>query len=436
MTVTSSGQDTGTGYGRPASSHDARLTEVGPETPMGEALRRYWHPVASSSALTSDLPHRTRILGENLVVFRDGSGRPGVVFERCAHRGSSLFYGRVEEDGIRCCYHGWKFDVQGHCLEQACEPGRGLRRDVARQPWYPVEERYGLVFVYMGPPDRKPPLPRYECLENLADGESLFSEVPVPGQNVTGLVGDFNWLQAFENAMDPVHAMWLHYTHSGPQFEGTGTIGFPPSYFDPYTVSDKIRYNITTDHGLMYRQRWQRDQPDGTTADMDWCFEVQLPNIIALPDFVEVVPDRRHDCLIWIVPSDDTSYRAFMVVRAQSPDRLTRIVLGIKQNGKLFFELTEEEKQRFPGDFEAQSSQGPITQHSEETLATSDKSVVALRRMLRKMVDDVEAGRDPINVEHGQAQLRQVKSGVFTVSPGLTARSTAVAPSVADARVG
>jgi nitrite reductase/ring-hydroxylating ferredoxin subunit len=416
MTVTSSDPDTGTGYGRRAPSYDARLTEVGRGTPMGEALRRYWQPIASSSALTSDVPHRTRILGEDLIVFRDGNGRAGVVFERCAHRGSSLFYGRVEEDGIRCCYHGWKFDVQGHCLEQACEPGGGLRRDVARQPWYPAEERYGLVFVYMGPPELKPSLPRYEIFEDLEEGESLFSDIPGPGPNVTGMLQEFNWLQAFENAMDPVHATWLHYTHSGQQFDGVGQGGFPPSWFDPYTVADKVQHSIKTEHGVMYRQRFEREEPDGTTVPTDWDFEVQLPNIIALPDFVKVVPDRRHDLLIWVVPADDTSHRAFIVARAKSVDRLLRVIIGIKQNGKLPWELTEEDKQRFPGDFEAQGSQGPITLHSEETLATSDKSLVTLRRQLRKIVDDVEAGRVPQNAESGEAPPRAVKSGIFTVA--------------------
>src|SRR5205085_9281314 len=133
--------------------------------------RRYWHPIASSATLTPDVPHRTRVLGEDLIVFRYRQGRPGVVAERCAHRGSSLFYGRIEDDGIRCCYHGWKFDVQGHCLEQACEPALGRRRDAARQPWYPVEERYGLAFVYMGPPELKPELPRYDVLADPAEDE-------------------------------------------------------------------------------------------------------------------------------------------------------------------------------------------------------------------------------------------------------------------------
>ncbi|MFF4806316.1 Rieske 2Fe-2S domain-containing protein [Streptomyces sp. NPDC001351] len=410
------GTDTGTGYGRPRPSHDARLTEVGPGTPMGEALRRYWHPVANSGALTSEVPHCTRVLGEDLIVFRDGAGRAGVVFERCAHRGSSLYYGRIEEDGIRCCYHGWKFDVQGHCLEQACEPGRGRRRDVARQPWYPVEERYGLVFVYMGPPERKPPLPRYDFFEELEEGEAIYAEIPVPGQDVTGMFTDFNWLQGFENALDAVHPMWLHYHHSGPQFDMTGTPdGLPHSFFDPDTAPAKIRYE-RTERGAMTGQRFERKEPDGTTAEVEMVVEVQVPTIIALPDTAWAHPGRRHDCLIWVVPSDDTTTRAFIVVRGKDIERVLHVVTGIRQNGKLYFELTEEEKQRFPGDFEAQGSQGPITLHSEETLASADKGIVMLRRMLRQAVDDVEAGRDPQNAHPDDNAPRSTPAGFFDVS--------------------
>ena len=426
--TTASELDTGTGYGRAKGTHNARLTETGPGTPMGEAFRRYWHPIASSNGLTSDVPHRTKVLGEDLIVFRDKQGRPGVVAERCAHRGSSLFYGRVEDDGIRCCYHGWKFDVQGRCLDQPCEPGGGRRRDAARQPWYPVEERYGLVFVYMGPAEHKPPLPRYEIFENLPEGEQMFSEIPVPGMNVTGMVTPCNWLQTYENAIDPVHATWLHYTHSGKQFDGVGEPGgFPEDFFDPYSASDKTSY-AKTDHGAMYTQSFSMHDEDGNSRDLDWIVELQLPNIIALPDFVQLAVDRQHDCMIWMVPADDHSFRNFIATRATSIDRMLRLALGIKQNGKLSFELTEEELQRYPGDNEAQVSQGPITLHSEETLGTTDKGVVMLRRQLAKIVDDVEAGRDPQNTERGEAALRKVASGVFTVAASDGA-ATAVAES-------
>jgi phenylpropionate dioxygenase-like ring-hydroxylating dioxygenase large terminal subunit len=153
--------DVGTGFGRPPATHIKSLTEVGPGTPMGNLLRRYWHPVGLGSHAT-ETPREVRVLGEDLILFRDKTGRPGLVQARCAHRGTTLYYGKVEERGIRCCYHGWLFDVEGRCLEQPCEPEGGLFRDRVRQPWYPVREFYGLVFAYMGPPEKKPVLPRYQ----------------------------------------------------------------------------------------------------------------------------------------------------------------------------------------------------------------------------------------------------------------------------------
>ncbi|AYC35841.1 Rieske 2Fe-2S domain-containing protein [Streptomyces sp. NPDC001178] len=425
--------DTGTGYGRKPSSHDARLTEVGPGTPMGEALRRHWQPIASSTALTSDVPHRVRMLGENLIVFRDGQGRAGVVFERCAHRGSSLFYGRIEEDGIRCCYHGWKFDVQGHCLEQACELDGGRRRDLARQPWYPVEEAYGLVFVYMGPPELKPPLPRYDSLEPLGEGESYHTSWAVPGAEVIGLEQDYNWLQLFENAVDPVHAAWLHSNHSGFQFQGTGTTGFPEHYYDPSTAAERTTYH-RTGNGVKYIWRYQDDLgADGASVDLEWSVECMLPNIIALPDFIRSTPDVRCDMLIWVVPADDTHHRLVFSVRSADPERATSFMFGIKQNGKDGWLLSEEEKQRFPGDYEAQWSQGPITQHSEETLAPSDKGVVMLRRLLRTMIDDVEAGRTPLGVATPGEPVRHVEAGLVTRPQAPAETDRAAAPTAAGA---
>jgi len=163
MNDTTRAIDTGTAYGRPAPTHDRALTEVGAGTPMGELMRRYWHPVGLARDAGAT-PRMVRVLGEDLVLFRDAAGRPGLVHPHCTHRGASLYYGKVEERGIRCCYHGWLFDVQGHCLEQPCEPEGGRARDARRQPWYPLEERYGLVWAYLGPPEKKPVLPRYDAL--------------------------------------------------------------------------------------------------------------------------------------------------------------------------------------------------------------------------------------------------------------------------------
>ncbi|MGY2011473.1 Rieske 2Fe-2S domain-containing protein [Nocardia gipuzkoensis] len=421
--------DTGTGYGRKAPTYDARLTEVGPGTPMGEALRRYWHPIATSAALTSDLPHRTRLLGEDLIVFRDGQGRAGVVFERCAHRGASLFYGRIEDDGLRCGYHGWKFDVRGRCLEQACEPDRGRRLDAARQPWYPVEERYGLVFVYMGPPERKPVLPRYDCLEDLAEGEQYYAEWPIPGMNVTGPVQDFSWLLIYENTIDPVHINWLHSQHSGYQFLGTGTTGFPEDFFDPYTLPGRVTYE-RTEFGAKYGIRFLDKEEDGVRPERVWGAELHLPNATVLPDWVRLVPDAQADMVIWAVPVDDTRHRAFFSIRSGDPERVHRFVLGITQNGKNPWELTEEERRRFPGDGEVMTSQGPVALHSEETLATTDRGVVLLRRLLRAMIDDVEAGRDPQGVSLVDVPPRRTQGGMFTLSTA-TAEENPTAASTA-----
>jgi nitrite reductase/ring-hydroxylating ferredoxin subunit len=139
--------DTGTAYGRPVGASLLELAQVGPGTPYGEVLRRYWQPVALSAGATTT-PKRLRILSEDLILFRTKRGKAGLVVPDCAHRGASLFYGRVEDEGIRCCYHGWIFDTEGRCLEQPCEPDLGRHRDRVRQPWYPVREYHGVVFAY------------------------------------------------------------------------------------------------------------------------------------------------------------------------------------------------------------------------------------------------------------------------------------------------
>jgi phenylpropionate dioxygenase-like ring-hydroxylating dioxygenase large terminal subunit len=354
------------------------------------------------------------VLGEDLVVFRDGQGKPGVVIERCTHRGASLYYGRVEDDGIRCCYHGWKFDTQGHCIEQACEPGLGLKRDVVRQPWYPAAERYGLVFVYLGPPELKPELPRYDALENPADGEKYFASWPVPHAAITGMPSDFSWLNLYENSADPTHVTWLHSGHSGYQIMGTGTFGYPENFYDSATIAKRLTYERTT-HGVKYTQRFELKGEDGEITECGFAVEQHLPNVFSLPDYVKITPDERPDQLLWVVPSDDTSHRLFFSIRTNDPERMVRFVIGITQNGKQNYELTDQERHQFPGDVEAQSSQGAITLDSEETLATGDRGVVMLRRMLLAMADDVEAGREPINIIRDAAEVHHVQPVLFTI---------------------
>ena len=380
--------DEGTGYTRRPSTHEAKLAEVGRGTPMGELLRRYWHPVGLGSHATGT-PREVRILGEDLVLFRDGSGRPGLVWARCCHRGTTLYYGKVEERGLRCCYHGWLFDTEGRCLEQPCEPDAGASyRTRIRQPWYPVEERYGLVVAYMGPPERKPLLPRYDALEEPEAGEFIDVDDTSIGSGGAA-VAPCNWLQHFENVVDPYHVPILHGSFSGMQFVPAMNL-IPEVSFEVTGRGVKVSSIRQLDGGkVMHR----------TT-------EVLLPTLRVVPN-PYVGTYGRVESIGWTIPIDDTHYRIYTAGRVRekgvllprSPDAAKR---------KSWHEMTADERRAAPNDWEAQVGQGPITFHSEEHLASSDRGIIQLRRLLASQVDAVARGEDPLGVhfDHASAYVR------------------------------
>ena len=368
--------DTGTGYYRKPASHNPRLTEVGRGTPMGELLRRYWHPVGLAADAGST-PRALRVLGEDLVLFRDGGGTPGLVHANCAHRGTSLYYGKVEERGIRCCYHGWLFDTRGHCVEQPCEPGGGRARHTVRQPWYPVRERYGLLWAYMGPAEKKPVLPKYEALENLEPGEFIEAD----GNSIGGggpKIIPCNWLQHYDNLVDPYHVVVLHGSFSGTQF--VEQMGLMPQVSWKYSR-----------HGVQVLSL--RTLPDGRVFRR--ISEAVLPTLRVIPN-PRVAQYARVESLGWVLPIDDTHFRIYTAGRVRSAGELFR--QRSRLNGKLWEELTDEEHQLFPGDYEAQVSQGAIADHTAENLALSDQGIAMLRRMLEQQVSLVENGGDPVGV--------------------------------------
>jgi phenylpropionate dioxygenase-like ring-hydroxylating dioxygenase large terminal subunit len=367
--------DIGTGYGRKPSTHLSQLTDVGPGTPMGALLRRYWHPVGLSSHATAR-PREVRVLGEDLVLFRDGGGRAGLVVARCAHRGTTLYYGKVEERGIRCCYHGWLFDVEGNCLEQPCEPDGGRMRDRVRQPWYPVEERYGLVFAYMGPPEKKPVLPRYDCLEVLDDGEFIDADDTSIGSG-GGAIAPCNWLQHYENVLDTYHVPILHGNFSGTQF--TEVMNQMP----------KVTWDLTP---LGVKAFSTRTLPDGRL--MKRTTEVALPTLRVVPN-PYVGGYGRVESLGWTLPIDDTHYRIYTAGRVREKGVFLPRGAGAATNRKPWRDMTPEERRDFPGDWEAQVGQGAITFHSDEHLASSDQGIVLLRRLLHRWVNAVARGEDP-----------------------------------------
>jgi phenylpropionate dioxygenase-like ring-hydroxylating dioxygenase large terminal subunit len=372
----------GSAYLLKPPTHNARLTEVGRGTPMGELLRRYWHPVGLSSD-AADTPRPVKILGEELILFRDGQGRAGLVYPRCCHRGTTLYYGKVEERGIRCCYHGWLFDVEGHCLEMPCEPNpTGAQCQRVRQPWYPVEERYGLVFAYLGPPDKKPVLPRYECLEVMEPGEFVEADDSSIGSGGI-VIAPCNWLQHFENVVDPYHVPILHGTFSGPQF------------VEQMAAFPKVKFEYGR-QGV--KSTSIRPGPDGKRFRR--VTEAVVPTLRVVPN-PRVAQYGMVESIGWTLPIDDTHYRIYVAGRVCEKGELAKF--KSRYNGKAWAELTAAEHQKFPGDVEAQVGQGPITFHSEEHLMSSDQGVSMLRILLQKQIDIVASGGDPLGVAFDEA---------------------------------
>ncbi|MDH3753110.1 MAG: Rieske 2Fe-2S domain-containing protein [Acidimicrobiia bacterium] len=391
--MTSSGD--GRAYGSRPGTWDPELVEVGAGTPAGELLRRYWHPVARSSDATTR-PREIRALGEDLVLFRDASGAPGLLEPRCCHRGTSLYFGKVEQTGIRCPYHGWLFATDGTCLDQPCEPDRGRNRDSYRQPWYPVVEYHGLVFAYMGPPDRQPVFPTYDVFDDLGDDE----EVVIIDHFAFGgpTEAPCNWFQTHENAMDAYHVFILHNAISGPQFDPR---------LDIWPRVDWQRH----DWGVTCTQ--DRELDDGTTLHR--VTEIRVPTVRVIPTPTLSVLGRTNN-LSWALPIDDTHTRVYAMVR--KPEDRPPQGLPVYGEGKSWFDLSEEEHQRFPGDYETQVGQGPITLHSTERLASSDRGVSMVRRQFVDQVRIVADGGDPVGVSYDPADANvSVMAGNFIVGP-------------------
>ncbi len=386
--------DDGRAYGRRPGEPDRELVEVDAGTPAGELLRRYWHPVATSAEATA-IPREVRVLGEDLVLYRALDGTPGLLTPRCCHRGTTLYYGRVEDHGIRCPYHGWLFAADGRCLDQPCEPDRGRNRDSYRQPWYPLVEYHGLLFAYLGPADKQPVFPRWAIFEELDDE---IEEIVVIDHFAFGgpTVAPCNWFQTHENAMDPYHVFILHNAISGHQF-------------DPrLEIWPRIQWH-RTDDGVVATQ--DRELEDGTTLHR--ITEVMMPTIRVIPTPTLTVLGPTNN-MSWALPIDDTHTRVFAMVR-KPRDRPPQ---GLPQygDGKSWFELTEEEHQRFPGDYEAQVGQGAITLHSAEHLASSDRGVSMVRRQFKEQVRRVAEGLDPVGVSFDAADPpRRIIAGNYVV---------------------
>ncbi|MGQ0664394.1 MAG: Rieske 2Fe-2S domain-containing protein [Pseudomonadota bacterium] len=354
---------------------DAELTHVGPGMPGGNYLRRFWHPVALSSELT-DLPLPVRILGEDLVLFRDLSGRVGLLHRHCSHRGTSLEFGIVATRGIRCCYHGWLFDIDGTVLETPGEPPQSRVKDRLFHGAYPAREYKGLVFAYLGPPEDKPEFPVYDITETQGD-ELLPYSVAIP----------CNWLQVHENSMDPIHTVFLHTRVTGTQLS------------DAWGALPVIDWQERPG-GMIYitTRRW---------GDFIWVrsTDVFMPNMAQAAALWEdgstVQYFNRVSITRWMTPIDDI--HSMTIGWRHFNDRVDPKGLGKRSEvGKervdfigQTAERTFEERQRVPGDYDAEVGQGPIAIHAREHMGSTDRGVAMLRQLLRRAIRATAKGDKP-----------------------------------------
>ena len=356
------------------SEQNERWTRIGAGTPCGELMRRYWQPLCPSGELTAERPKkRLRVMGENLVVFRDASGEYGCVEEFCKHRGVSLYYGYAEDDGIRCCYHGWKYDRTGRCIDMPFEPKTSPMKNEIRLKAYPVEKLGGLLFAYMGPdPAKAPLLPRWDVLAR-EDGGREVKMFPTHR---------CNWLQIQENTADSTHTYFLH---------GLMDVAlklnhpFAPYYRRPIEKLDFSYCEWGIDKAIHY---------GGDVPEVEIRPPMIFPNILRIPNGpVEVMH--------WRVPIDDANTR--IVFAAFEPDRAGK---GVRSpaDGDAPYEyvpdmLTKDGeydlKSFFSQDQMALETQGAIYDRTGEHLGLSDRGIVLFRKMLDEQIDRVARGEEP-----------------------------------------
>jgi phenylpropionate dioxygenase-like ring-hydroxylating dioxygenase large terminal subunit len=383
------------------------LTRVGPGTPSGEVFRRYWIPVEVSANLVAGRigeaynsaknPLRLRVLGEDLVLYRDSSGQPGLLAEHCSHRGTSLVYGRVEGDAIRCIYHGWAYDRDGHCVDTPCEPPDSNLKRTIRHPAYPCVEVGGLIFAYMGPPDRQPLFPKYEVLFR-TDG------VRVTGNG--GYIQNCNVFQAqHDNSSDPWHREILHQWFKG----------VPPQPGMHHAGDDRpatpVRFEAT---------------PWGTRNVI--LMDGKRPGEWHYKETHIVFPGARHNIeqgfsMKWATPIDDAHTRWFQVDFLQyddngnAPAAAVLIATSERPNqGRANLPEGWQEQVGYWWNFGhpwrqgvlweddvAIGSQGGPERHflpnwENWHLGTSDRGLLVTRELWREQVRRVQAGLDPIGV--------------------------------------
>jgi nitrite reductase/ring-hydroxylating ferredoxin subunit len=389
------------------------LTRTGPGTSMGELFRRFWLPAMLATELPEPdcPPVRVRLLGEDLVAFRDTAGTVALLPALCAHRGAPLFFGRNEEYGLRCIYHGWKYDVAGHCVAMPNEPAESDFKHKIRLTAYPVREAGGVLWTYMGSPDRLPAMPELE-----------WTLVPPSHCYVSKRIQECNYLQNLEGELDSSHVSFLHRRFNLP-------IGGAESHQAAAVTEDTApRFTVlNTDYGLLVGA--SRDAGDDSYY---WRItQYLLPTYTMIPS----PPGSYLDCTV-TAPIDDENMVGFTIAwRPDEPltpadierieswtsvhtevDPRTFKPLRNKANDYLV-DRQAQRTESFSGirgireqDLAVQENMGAIYDRTQEHLGTSDTAIIAMRRRLLKTVRELQAGKEPYEAQHGE--IYRVRSAI------------------------
>ena len=384
------------------------LTRTNDGTPMGDLMRRYWIPALLSYELSEPdcPPVRVRLLGEDLVAFKDSNSRIGLVGEFCPHRGTSLWLGRNEECGLRCIFHGWKFDVEGNCVDMMNEPPESTHKEEVKIAAYPTIEEGGVIWAYMGPKDRTPDLPKFE-----------WTQVPDIHRLVTKNRQQCNWLQALEGGIDTAHAPILHRLLTTE----TSLAGISPTTDFAKGKPPSLEVDMT-DYG--YRYAGVRDLAEGGTFVRTYHYIMPFhqirpqqyrfrggpsENVIAGHMWV---PMDDENCMVynWIYSFDEHPLTVGEMIEKElgrGPGDLLPDFRNIRnRENEWLIDRQAQKTETFTGisginnqDQAVQESMGSIVDRTKENLSASDMAVVAARRLLLQAARTVADGGDPPGVE-------------------------------------
>jgi nitrite reductase/ring-hydroxylating ferredoxin subunit len=354
---------------------DRYLTSVERGTPGGDFHRRFWQPVVYERELLK-VPLRVRALGEDLVVFKNLKGEVGCLHLQCCHRNSSLEFGILTGEGIRCCYHGREYATDGACIDIPGDPNAERIMQQVNQGGYPTEVYSGIVFIYMGPPENIPVFP-------MLDRFDLSGVRNVPGIRLNV---DCNWLQMKENAVDPHHTATLHMI---PQMRGVTK----DTFAGEFGVSPELTW-VETPNGCIYLGVRKVD-------DMVWVrsAEIVYPNIHTISSIVESGRVAKYSSApfitLWTLPIDSEHsvqfYLSHYIDGGMSPEQRA----PLEQFGQFHNDRPYGDRQWIPGDVDAQESQGAISVHELEQLGTLDRGVTMFRKMIRRGIEAVANGENP-----------------------------------------